>query len=500
MPAPTFSRAMFTLSLPALLAVGPTALAFDAELRAATDFSRGDRDGYRFRTHVDEPYAAAPTAMKAEVVFTPLDGGPTVPAVLLTQARGARAVYRGTVDLDTFAEARLEFQLPEKVVMEKDTDFFALAPGGGWVDAVDASGLKVRARLDEDGVLDVVVFDEDRNWDASLLEGVDILVGEEPTALSFVETRQRWKAPMAWGEGDPALGRTYRASVTLLDAEGAALDSLVDTFVVSRDGSDPGVETVRVGSTRKGDVRVVVWTSSDVASPGALEMALTDSQTGEERIATTDDAPVYTEVQATAELTFTSSPAGATYPITATPLGVDGEAVGPAVFLTLNGFSLEEAEADGSPATVPFAETEDGTVGFALTPAEKEGVWTLHGRWDGAYGDGKKPGTWSVRFEEPFEGPVPSSSDVELEVDGTWSKWVQRGDGALSEGAEAEILTTLTTAKGAVVDTIEASGTDTVFKSTDNVDDVEVFIQELAAGDDTPIIRRYKMRRRRARV
>jgi hypothetical protein len=498
MTTSTFSRTLFTLSLPALLAVSPSALAFDADLRVGTGFNRGDQDGYRFRTHVNDPHAAAPTAMTAEVVFTPIDGGPAVPAVTLAKGRGARAVYRGTVNLDTFAEARLEFQIPEKVVMEKEDDFFGLVAGGGWVDAVDANGLKVRARLDDDGVLDVVVFNEDRNWDASELDGVDILVGEERTSMSFVETRQRWKAPMAWGAGDPAVGRSYSASVTLLDADGIVLDSLVDTFVVSRDGSDPGVERVRVGSTRKGDVRVVVWTSSDVASPMTLETTVVDSETGQTLLATTDDAPVYTEVQATADLTFTASPAGVTYPITATPRGVDGQPVGPTLFLSLNGRPMDGEADDGSPSTVPFDESADGTVGFALLPGEAEGVWTVHGRWDGAYGDGEKPSTWSLRFEEPFEGPVPDSTDVELEVDGTWSKWVQRGNGAVSESAQAEVLTTLTTADGVVVDEVEASGTGAVFKTTDHVDDVDVFIQELA-GDDSPPVRRYS-KRRRARV
>ncbi|MFK7930937.1 MAG: hypothetical protein AB8H79_22320 [Myxococcota bacterium] len=481
-----------------LCSVGlPTAsFAFDGEVSRGSEIVRRDADSYRFRTAVDDALAAAPKATQAKVSFTPTDGGPAVASVSLTSPTHARAKFAGTLDVKLLEKTTFTFDLPKKVAFTVSADFAELEAGGGWVVAVDASGLKVRARLSDTGELDLVVFNEDREWDASTLKGVLVTQGDKSSSLTYSETRQRWDAPMAWGEKGPAIGKTYTASITFADSKGTTLDTLTDSFVVDRDASSPGVESIRVATTKKGNVRLVAITSSDGPGVTALEVSLTDSKTGKELIATTDDAPVGTQWHASAPVSFKSAPEGATYKVKATPLDANGKAMTGALNLSLP-VATYTAESD----SVSFEGDDLNTVAFAIVPAESEtGLdYTFSGRWLGDYGDGKPPASWNIIFEEPFEGPRPLTSSIDLELDTVWSKWVQKSAAPLAEGSEAEVIATLTTAKGDVIDEVEVSGTEALYSSGDNANDVDVFIAALSTKPTSRLKRKKISKTRKMR-
>ncbi len=455
---------------------------YDGEIRRYTVKVRRKSDDYRLRviTVSDDEAGIATEAAAVQAELTPTGDGPEVEVAL---RRGPqRAQVRFGVKAEEYSmgakSAQLEFQIPEKVVMEKEEFFPDLTPGGGWVEVVHDTGLKARLRQSEAGDLTVVVMNEDRAWDPSALTGVTISsVADDgsttSTALAYEQTRHVWVFDVDAGEKDPT-GFAYQTDLALVDADGTVLDSLQDSIVVDDDAVDPGISTIRLGETKKGVAKLVTWTWSAGAEGATLESALTDSLTGEDLIITVDDSPVEVLRNFSGDYLFEKDPTGYDYGALITLLDTTGgELAKYETKLSVPKLTEDDTEVTGT----LFAE-DDGLI--AIVPSA-ENTWTAHVQYSGE--DVSKIGGAKLVLSAASDGPLPKDSSAELFMDEEWRKWVQKGAGALTEGADAELSLVLTDADGEVLDEIHASAEPgKAYDDGTGPDEIDVFIESLASG------------------
>jgi len=467
--------------LPSLVGTAEAA-EYDGEIKRYTVKVRRKSTDYRLRvvTVADDEAGVQVRAGSLNAELTATGDGPEISAAL---RRGPqRAQVRFGLGADEYSvgakSAQLEFQIPEKVVMEKEEYFPGLTQGGGWVEVVHDSGLKARLRVSEAGDLTVVVLNEDRDWDPSELSGVSISSVADDGAstavpLDYEQTRHVWVYDLDAGEKDPT-GHGYRTELSLMDADGVVLDGLTDTMLVDDDAVDPGMSTIRIGETGKGVVRLVTWTWSEASEGATLESALTDSATGEDLIVTVDDSPVEVLRNYSQDVVFEKPPEGYSYGAVVTLL--DAEGYGLAKYETK--LEVPKVSEDTTEITgVLFAEDE-GLI--AIVPSDAD-LYTVHVQYTGEI-VAKIAGV-QVELTSASGGPVPKESTLGLIMDDEWRKWVQKGAGALTEGADAELSLVLTDADGTVLDEIHATAdAGKAYDDGTGPDEVDVFIASLAGG------------------
>ena len=327
-----------------------------------------------------------------------------------------------------------------------------MADGQG--EGASEDGRKVRVRLTSDGALRVIVSHEDRDWDPDEVAAIAYSDGETISTVAIDEVRQKWATDLETDLSDlSAVG----VETILYDADGVVLDTQTQTISLTEE-AEPGLDQVSVKETNKGAVKLVTWTTTD-GDAASLEVELTDKETGEAALSTVDDTPVLTErtyIYNDIEFDPGESPEDYIYLCLIDMIGPNGDPVGEQHEVELTIPALAEGE-DYTVATASFADGT-GSVGFLNIGGAYHVVGAL---W---HEDAGEVASFNLIFEEPFEGPAPLETEVNASLVSQKDKWIQKGDGELPDAYD--LTATLTTAEGAVLESVTASssGTGSVYK------------------------------------
>ncbi|MFT5679610.1 MAG: hypothetical protein ACI8RZ_000514 [Myxococcota bacterium] len=350
-----------------------------------------------------------------------------------------------------------------------------MADGQG--EGVGEGGQKVRVRVTNDGALRVIVSNEDRDWDPDTVASIaTTLDGETINRVEVEEVRQKWIADL---ETDLSEYDAVTVETILYDADGAVLDTQTQTVSLTDDGQEPGVNDIKLKETNKGAAKLVTWTTSD-GDAASLEVELTDSETGEAVIYTVDDAPVLTErtyLYEGIEFDPGESPEQHYYLCLIDLIDASGDPVGEQYEVELIIPTLEEGE-DYAVYTDSFADGT-GSVGFLNTG---DGYHVVGALW---HEDAGQAVSFNLIFEEPFEGPPPLETGVNATIVSQQDKWIQKG-GALP--SSYDLTATLTTAEGAVLESITASGSGTGSVYTEKLKEGEIVAGTVVTVGDKEVI------------
>jgi hypothetical protein len=121
-----------------------------------------------------------------------------------------------------------------------------------------------------------------------------------------------------------------------------------------------------------------------------------------------------------------------------------------------------------------------------------ENLWAVHVQYTGELLP-KVAGVEVKLSSASSDGPSPKESTASLSMDEEWRKWVQKGAGALTEGADAELSMVLTDAEGEVLDEIHTSAdAGKAYDDGTGPDEVDVFIASLAGDSGSSAHRRTR--------
>ena len=428
--------------------------------------------GYTYTFWLRTSGTSASEIGSADITISDATNGAAMEALTLEQGERGRLVFTGQLDAlgeDGSGETvTLTFKTANMIDNNGDPfgeqqEFEVSVDGLDAKPAEDSTeGWKVRARSNAAGQLTVVLGNEDKDWaGGGTVEVTASVDGETPVALTMSEVRQRYKAELS---ADFVFEDNIVMKAVLLDEEGATLDSFEQTVAPPSESVTPELSQATLKESSAGDAKLVTWTESD-GQATALEVELLDNVTGESVLMTTDDTPVMS-VRSFNSSTLEFDP---------------GESPEDYVYLAL----IDLLDSEGDPAgeqmeaelTVPSYDAETGEVGVAWTPyADSTG--TTYGyvgiyAYEDGYGvalsheDSEDLDVDSVKviFEEPYEGPAPLDTEINLTLSYQADKWIEKGQGSVPE--DYTLITTLVTPEGEVLSSTTAtgSGTGTVYKN-----------------------------------
>ncbi|MFN3199571.1 MAG: hypothetical protein ACE366_14290 [Bradymonadia bacterium] len=329
--------------------------------------------------------------------------------------------------------------------------------------ALGDNGWKVRARLRADGALKAVISNSSSAWNGQGLVGINYQVEGSDLGgeLAVDEYRQTWVQDL---NGDEALldqAGAVSLNTTLLDAEGEQVATR-NAQVALEEGATPSIDSIRLRETRRGDMRLTAMTFGQDNIAG-LDLEVTDQETGEVALSAFDEAPASTfnAYSQTAEFDPGDSPAGSVYLVLLEGVDAEGNPNTEQYEIELPIFGAE-CTLDSCPAeaSVPFA---DGR-GRAVVYQNGE-TFEL---WVATTGELNDAPAFNVIFEEPFEGPPPLETEVNLDFEGQANKWVTRGGTGLPSAYTFEALAV--DGEGQVVEGVQGSGSGsgTVYKASGN--------------------------------
>lgn len=370
-------------------------------------------------------------------------------ATPMTAANPVRAVnvFSGSLpEGTTLADYTLDVTVRKEAASTKLAEDFKapleLDPSGETV----AGSSKILTRVRADGTLILRIRNEDRTWDPTQIESVD-LVSAKGTATALTNDRiDAWFfAPLPAGF---VFDKPVEVKAEVLDEDGKVTQTLTRTLTPPSDTLAPTLDRSRLSETRRGDARLATWTVTD-GEPVSLEVEVTDDATGKAILDTVDTSPVRTIVTYGGEaFTFEGGedPAGVTYLVQVESFDADGEPVGDQheVELTMP----KRVAGETVEAFVTYG--GDDALGVIGVFVDDDG-YTL-----AATSEDDSVVEVDAVFLEPFEGPAPLALEQTLGVDAVAQKWVQKGSGPLP--ASSTVDAALIDADGAAVDTVTVDG------------------------------------------
>lgn len=306
-------------------------------------------------------------------------------------------------------------------------------------EGVSANGYKARVRVDRAGALRVVVLNEDGGWIGDLRGVTASAEGAEPMALTLDGVRQR---RVATTDVDLEATGPVQVQTTLVDAEGAVLDARTETVSVVDDLETPEILSIKAKATRDGRAKLVTITRS-TGDDTRLTVGLTDRESGEVALDATDDSPVSTVRSFFGSVEFEDDPTGSVYLCLVDLLDSAGDPTGEQYE-----FEVVVPEHVAGEATSTAYPIGDGLGELRMWRDDAGHHFSI-----GLRGSPEVAAA-NVIFEEPFEGPQPRDTEVLLDFQAQYEKWIQKGDGALPEQFE---VTTIMSAQGAVVGAVEGA-------------------------------------------
>lgn len=386
-------------------------------------------------------------------------------SVEISSPRRGRVGAEGTTDtaLETGATADVTLSFSDvdasgelqsyEVVVED-------AQANTWTDGVHVDGHKARVRL-ADGALRVRVLHEDRDWLGEDISGlsatIDTGTESEVVSLTISEYRQVWKTNDLTVAGTDASADAVDVQL-LLGAEGEAPEAVMTSRVdLDPTTIEPGLTQYTVRETKAGDVKLVTWTESD-GQAAALEVEIVDNETGEAVLMTTDDTPVQ-RIRGYAhdliEFDPGEDPGSYTYLCLIDLLDTSGDPIGEQLEVDLTVPSYDAEAGTDSYDWQAITDSTGADLGSISFVAGADGLsLSLSYRGD----DGAQVESANVIFEEPYEGPAPLETEVNLSLFGEVAKWVQKGEGNIP--ADYTLTTSLVSPEGETYDTTTAKGDD----------------------------------------
>ena len=440
---------------------------------------RRKRVGSSFKVVVRSGDSGGEEAGGVKVSFEALDGGPAIAAVSMATPRTQRITYaaEATLDADETYSFTSAFSVGET---DYSLSIEGLTVGGPWIEDKTADGLLgLRVRLGEDGTV-YLNGALDRDHDGSVLDDIGDIVATSPVKLitgsaikggvlggssgktvsmgspAITADSERRVAALDSGGEDPT-GYTYAVTTTLLDPEGRAVDTLSEQITFTDEGEDDGIQKIRLSEDRKGRARAATLTSSLRGDVAALEVQLTDSD-GEMMIDAYDTEPVSTERWfQVGGLSFEGGedPTDSAYLVLVDMYDSGGSIVGDQQEFEVSVDGLEARTApngDGLPSNT--VATFSGPLLFGTIESEDDGTYTVFVA--SAAEEVELVESVSLTFEEPFDGPPPTSTELTLPLALEWKKWVQKGDLGLPDDA-ASLSVTVVSDEGAVLDSAAAT-------------------------------------------
>lgn len=324
----------------------------------------------------------------------------------------------------------------------------SMAKGKG--EGAHPDGLKVRATLSPAGTLRLVLVHEDRSWDDAVISGLSITTAAGATLpLSLSGGGNSLDGVFAT---DLDVHASLTATVSVVDAAGTPLDSASESFTFAGTGTEPTATLVRTAVTTGADKRaqVTTWSEND-GKLASLEVSLVDRETAKEVVATTDDTPVLTRQSfAGTAVDFGDDPAkavGMPYLVLVDWADAEGTLTGTQQEVTLVVPAYDAETGTPGSHTATFA---DGSGAVALLHDEL-GVTAI--AWTD---DAIDVSAAHIIFEEPFEGPPPLETEIDLRHHSTLDKWTQSGIGAVP--AAWELTVELVDEKGNPLDGATTTG------------------------------------------
>jgi len=377
-----------------------------------------------------------------------------------------------SVYAETDSRGRIDFDSLEIAV---DAD-----GNSAWVEQAHESGLKLRARVKNDRTR-VVFMDEDGTWDPADVSGAGVRWTDADGAvlaggaLDVDDVVQRY----VFDIGDLAglSGDTLRIDATVqgTDAAGDVFTGALSTVEAAPGaaaGATDRIERVKLAQTRRGASKLVVFTSSDAAAGAAIEGRITDEGTGEDVLDVFDESPVKRvrvfESEAF-EFEGGEDPGGFTYLMLADMYDNGGRLVGnqQEFEVSVDGIEMRPAVdwSDLALGTQIATFAFGGGLGEGALLADGNGGVIASTAWAGD----EDVARIALTFEEPFEGPPPTVTEVETDLVLEANKWVVKASSGLQDGSTAGVTVNLVDAEGNVLDTVTTSGssaTGRVFENT----------------------------------
>ena len=316
---------------------------------------------------------------------------------------------------------------------------------------VGSYGIKVRARaVDDEGSVRLVVSNADPAWDPTRVGKVTVTSGGAAIPLERGVTRLKFEAPLDVDDDLEALldGATYIRRATLVDPDGAVLDTAVLLDVVGGDDQRPTAEKIRIVQSNTG-VNVVTYTRDPDLAVADVAVRVIDTESGKSLVDATSSTPAGIERQFASTLTFEDpvAAAGETYAVVLDLRDADGKSVGEAeVDVGVTGLDAADGEGDTyfdvvidgvtTEAVIRIAQTDDNEfVAFGAVVSDRVEAMDL------VFVD--------------YTGPAPVPTELGMPVVGEWHRWVHKGKagvGAIGAGGLGHVEVTVIDSEGALLD------------------------------------------------
>jgi hypothetical protein len=481
------------LALPLMLAadVATTALTPGASLTAsahAADFTgkikrikiKKRRTGSGFKVVAKTTGDSTDAAGSVETTLTPLDGGPALEVGTMDAPRAVRANYSMTAELT--GAGPYTYTMSAIINGEDQTFVFEeLVLDGAWVeDSTEDGGVSIRMKLasNKNGEgAEALAGALDRDHDGGILDNLGgflsagTMTGGSLGAASLTRVAERYVGSLDGGDVDPT-GFDYAVTTTIRNADGEIVDTVSEQLTLSDAVEDDGLQTVKLRENRRGQTKVATVTNSLDGDVGALEVQVIDAATGAYILDAYDTEPVSVErwfQVGGLEFDPGESPDGYTYLMLADMIDSNGDPFGEQQEFEV---SIDGLEAKTAPNGDEFPDNTvavfglGGEGGIGTVEREDDGTYTFFFSFAGT--DAGLVADVNLIFEEPYEGPAPLETEVNLPLALEWKKWVQKGGESLPDTG-VSVSVNVVSEEGVVLDRVQTSadGTGTVYKTND---------------------------------
>lgn len=405
------------------------------------------------------------------------DDGGSIPDQSLTRPNRHRKHFKGML-MQWPATYSITVTLGDGTAVTAPIDGLEPTVAGSETLVLLDGGFKAKVRIANDLQTKVVVFNEDKDWDPTMVTAVR--VGDDETFLDvpLQHTVARWvkniplsDVPEGFGDGS-----SYVLDVTARDEAGNVVDQAIQGDVLgSTPSDDPILETARIRN-KNGNVKVVTWTEGFNGKSNSVQTLVTDDE-GTVLLSSLDDMPTRAaRLYETRTLTFDDPSAaadevyevvvdlrdstGATLGSGSVEVVVQGLIVLPDSIVDMTAATSLQASLSAS-ATADTADTADATVDEEVNP---DGVpFTVDVDGEAVSGVAAivqldatnfvlgvmvatDDAAWVDATILPISGPSPDPEVVTMAPVSEFKKYVSVGDagiGTLDDGGTADLLQVL---------------------------------------------------------
>lgn len=401
------------------------------------------------RTHSD----VAGTIAGTTVDLVDPDTGKAIESVSLTTPSNTIAVLAGGLakagDAVTFS-----FELSK--LKEDGTPSDDVVSDTVSVEAISTEKTKVKGSggytyifwIRPNGSVRARITNDNDGWRGGGIGGAKVVVGKESAELAVDRIVDVWRSTLKTDL--PDVDR-FELVTKAVDAKGTTLATQQETVFTEPATAPPTVMLERARETSRGQAKALISTRHDGTDVSALEVELTDASTGKVVLDTVLKAPDAIDRSYAEVIEFEDRPDGETYLVLIDLLDASGKPVGDQLEVELT-----------APETVTGEITAQGVY---ITDSETANL-TLWNHPDLGYMvaveyDGADVGTVAsvdLTFEEPFEGPPPLESTINLPLVVERAHWSVTGTTTLPD--DYAITARPLDAEGSPLSAVQSGGSD----------------------------------------